>query len=167
MSGKDANQEADGTSAVYPRAILSTLLYVLQKKSAEAHPDVPTFYDRLVPQLTTQTILALIMPKETGGKAVLADDSVLEVTGRLINLVVRSLRTQDQERVLQDAFHLFISNKPSGLISKNKEQVVEFFRPFGPGIQVEHVPCMTLFTCIVAGVQREVSRVHNQSTFYF
>lgn len=155
---------------MYPRAILSTMLCVLQKKSAEAHPDIPAFYDRLVPRLITQTILALITPEEATSKAncrVLADDSVLEVTGRLINLVIRSLSTRDQERVLIDAFHLFISNKPSGLISKNKEQVVEYFRPFGPGIQEEHVPCMTVFTCIVAGVQREVSRVHNHFMFQF
>lgn len=168
MRANDANKEAGGTSPVYPRAILSTLLCVLQKKSAEAHPDIPTFYDRLVPRLITETILALITPKEAKSKEnwrVLADGSVLEVTGRLINLVVRSLSTENQRRVLQDAFHLFISNKPSGLISKNKEQVVEFFRPFGPDVQVDHVPCMTIFTCIIAGVQREVRRIHNQFTF--
>lgn len=132
---------------------------MLQKKSVADHPDISTFYDRLVPTLITKTVLALTTPVEEGSKAnptVLADDSVLEVTGRLVTLVVRSLDAIKQERVLQDAFDLFIVSKPSGLILRNREKVAEIFKPFGISRVSEYVPCMTIFTCIVAGMRNEV-----------
>lgn len=142
---------------MYPCAILSTLLYVLQKKSAAEHPDIPMFYERLVPSLITKTVMALISPPESGSLAILADDSVLEIAGRVVNLVIRSLDASKQEKALQDAFDLFINNKPSGLISDKKDQVAQVFRPFGPGKVSGHASCVVIFTCIVAGIREEVS----------
>jgi len=92
---------------------------------------------------------------------VLVDDSMIGITGRLVNLVVRSLDATKQEKVLQDSFDLFVFNKPSGIILKNREQVAEVFRPFGPHRAEQHVSCMTIFTCIIAGIRKEVfSRVY-------
>jgi len=111
-----------------------------------------------VPALITKTVSALTTPVEAGAKAnskVLIDDCMIGITGRLVNLVVRSLDATRQEKVLQDAFNLFVFNKPSGIILKNREQVAETFRPFGPH-SGEHLPCMTIFTCIVAGTRKEV-----------
>ncbi|KAF8435281.1 RNAPII transcription regulator C-terminal-domain-containing protein [Terfezia claveryi] len=159
----------NGSGPIYPRAILSTLLYVLQKKSAADHPDIPTFYERLVPALITKTISALTIHVETGTKAnssALIDDCMIEITGRLVNLVVRSLDATRQEKVLQDVFDLFVFNKPCCIILKNREQIAETFRPFGPHRVEQHVPYMTIFTCIVAGIRKEVNLpVEEISTF--
>ena len=112
-----------------------------------------------MPALITKTVSALTTPAETGTKAnprVLIDDYIIGITGRLVNLVVRSLDATRQEKILQDAFDLFVFNKPSGIILKNPGQVAETFRPFGPHRSEQHVPCMTIFTCIVAGIRKEV-----------
>ncbi|KAF8476066.1 RNAPII transcription regulator C-terminal-domain-containing protein [Kalaharituber pfeilii] len=149
-----------GSGPTYPKAILSTLLYVLHQKSLANHSDIPTFYDRLVPPLVTKTVVALITPVENGRKPVLGDELLLEVMGRLLNIVVRSLDVSKQEKVIQDAFNLFIHRKPSELVLRNREKVAEEFRPFGEvegnGRVLEHAGCMTLFTWGVAGVRREV-----------
>ena len=112
-----------------------------------------------MPVLITKTVSALTTPTEAGTKAnpkVLMDDCMVGITGRLANLVVRSLDAMKQGKVLQDAFDLFVFNKPSSIILKNREQVAETFKPFGPRRGEQHVPCMTIFTCIIAGIRKEV-----------
>ena len=131
------------------------MLYVVQKKSEARHADVPSFYDRIVPTLITKTVLGCITD---GGEKphVLGNDSVLEITGRLINLIVRTQDISKQEVILQDAFDLFIRNKSSGLIQQKQEDVVNTFKPFGSDVVAHHAPCMVLFSCIVAGIKKEV-----------
>ena len=116
--------------------------------------------------LITKTVSALTTHVEAGTKAnpkVLMDDCMIGITGCLVNLVVRSLDATKQEKVLQDTFDLFVFNKPSGIILKNWEQVTEVFRPFGPQRIEQHVSCMTIFTCIIGGIRKEVFQVISHS----
>lgn len=116
------------------------------------------FYDRLVPTLITKTVGSHIAPAEENNtnSAVMADESILEVTGRIVSLIVRSLDDVKQDQVVNDAYDLFIFNKPSTLISKSPESVAKTFRPFGVDRVAEHVPYMFIFTCIIAVLRQQV-----------
>ena len=94
-------------SPEYPRAILVTLLYVMQQRQMEADPSVDLYFDKVVVGLCRGVAEA------ASGKAknqILNDASILDTLGRLCNLLVRSVSIQKQEQVAENVSSLFATS---------------------------------------------------------
>lgn len=145
---------ASGSGPAFPRAILSAILYVLLKKPQSTSDDMKAYYARLVPPLVTKTILPLIGNGDS--PSVLANDEVLDVTGRLINIVVRSLELQEQSSTMEQSWNLFVANKPSNLIVENADGVARDFKPLQREATTQQASCVTMFACTLSAIRREV-----------
>ncbi|KAJ6129581.1 hypothetical protein N7512_002361 [Penicillium capsulatum] len=96
-------KEKPGSSA-YPRAILVTLLYVMQQRKMETDPNVDLYYDKVVVGLCRS------VAESASGKAknrILNDATILDTLGRLCNLLVHSLPVQKQKQVAENVYSLF------------------------------------------------------------
>lgn len=144
-----------GCGPAYPRAILSTLLYVLQNMPERSNDDMKAHFTRLVPSLLTKTVLPLIGDE---GSRVMADDSVLDVTGRLVNILVRALDVEQQTAIVEQVFNLFVRGKPCEYIpAASRERVAAEFRPFEESAPKEQSGCFIIFAYVLAAMRREVS----------
>ncbi|KAJ5371815.1 Armadillo-like helical [Penicillium concentricum] len=97
-------QKEQPGSVAYPRAILVTLLYVMQQRNMEQDQSVDLYFDRVVIGLCREVAAA------ASGKAnnrILKDPTVLDTLGRLCNLLVRSVSIQKQEQVAENVYSLF------------------------------------------------------------
>lgn len=151
-----------GCSPSYPRAILSTLLYVLQKIPERGNDDMKAHFARLVPSLLTKTILPLIGESEASTSSrVMADDSVLDVTGRLINILIRPLDVEQQTFIAEQMFNLFVRGLPCEYITTaSRTQVAEKFKPFQKDTEKEHAGCVIVFAYLLAALRREVRTIY-------
>lgn len=97
-------QKEQPGSVAYPRAILMTLLYVMQQRNMETDPNVDQYFDKIVVGLCRSVADA------AAGKAknnILNDATILDILGRLCNLLVRSVALQKQEQVAENVYSLF------------------------------------------------------------
>ncbi|KAJ5520880.1 Armadillo-like helical [Penicillium fimorum] len=97
-------QKEQPGSVAYPRAILVTLLYVMQQRNMEEDQSVDLYFDRVVVGLCRDVAAA------ASGKSknrILNDPTVLDTLGRLCNLLVRSVSVQKQEQVAENIYSLF------------------------------------------------------------
>ena len=133
----------NNSSPAYPKAILSTLHYVLGLRSLEDDPNLQVYYDRLVSGLIRKTILPL---QGSGTTTALNDEGVLEVIGRLANLIVRSLDVSQQELMVSEVFNLYSS------------QQSEQFTPLAAGASPEQRRTVILSSYLLAGIRREVTK---------
>ncbi len=91
-------------SVAYPRAILSTLYYILSQGSLVGDPSLQFYYDKIVVGLISRVVSAA-----TGRSATTAlnEESNLETLGRLANLVIRALDQEKQQIVGRQIYSLF------------------------------------------------------------
>ena len=154
-----------GSGPEYPRAILSTILYVLQKKPQSTLEDTKAYYTRLVPPLLTNTIIPLV----SGGdaSAVLADDSVLDVTARLVRIITHDLDMEHQSMIVVNIFQLFVNyNSPSNVITEKADIVSDKFRPLNRDTSKQAAGCTVIFSSVLAAARREILLpVESLSTF--
>lgn len=94
----------NGTSSAYPRAILSTLYYVLSQRNVVEDPSINTYFERIVIGLISRAVLASIGQCPT---TALNEDSTLDTLGRLANLIVRGLDEERQQYVSLHIYSLF------------------------------------------------------------
>lgn len=97
-------QKEQPGSVAYPRAILMTLLYVMQQRNMETDPNVDQYFDKIVVGLCRSAADA------AAGKAknsILNDATILDTIGRLCNLLVRCVAIQKQEQVANNVYTLF------------------------------------------------------------
>lgn len=97
-------QKEQPGSAAYPRAILATLLYVMQQRNMQTDPNVDLYFDKIVVGLCRS------VADSAAGKAknrILNDATILDTLGRLCNLLVRSVAIQKQEQVAENVYSLF------------------------------------------------------------
>lgn len=97
-------QKEEPGSVAYPRAILATLLYVMQQRNMEQDQSVDLYFDKVVVGLCRDVAAS------ASGKAknrILNDPTVLDTLGRLCNLLVRSVSIQKQEQVAENVYSLF------------------------------------------------------------
>lgn len=97
-------QKEQSGSTAYPRAILMTLLYVMQQRNMETDPNVDLYFDKIVVGLCRNA------GESAAGKAknrILNDATILDTLGRLCNLLVRSVSIQKQEQVAENVYSLF------------------------------------------------------------
>jgi DNA repair/transcription protein MET18/MMS19 len=97
-------QKQQPGSVAYPRAILVTLLYVMQQRDMAQDQSVDLYFDKIVVGLCRNVAAS------ASGKAnnrILNDSTVLDTLGRLCNLLVRSVSLQKQEQVAENVYSLF------------------------------------------------------------
>ncbi len=134
---------ASSTSPGYPLAILSALLYVLSRRDLAEDPNLRSYHEKIVIRLVKKTAIA------TGGPlTVLNDETIMEVLGRLANLIVRALDQDTQQSVATHIYTLFADQHEFSPI------------PFGKDSTPERRRTMILSTYLMAGVHRDVSPSH-------
>ena len=90
--------------AAYPNAILLTLFYVMSKRKMDEDPNLGLYYNKIVVDLCRR------VAQTASGKAkngILNDPAVLDMLGRLSNLIVRSISKERQDEVAANVYTLF------------------------------------------------------------
>lgn len=92
-------------SPAYPRALLSTLFYILSRQNDFEHPSMDIFYEKVVVGFVRQAALASV-----GGASITAlnKESTMEALGRLANLIVRKADAGKQQYVGSRVYSLFV-----------------------------------------------------------
>ncbi|KAI9781234.1 MAG: hypothetical protein M1835_004338 [Candelina submexicana] len=127
-------------SPAYPSAILSTLLFVLRKRDLKQDPKLRTYYEK-VTDLIKRTTLSTGAPQNSSA---LKTIPVMDVLGRLFNLIVRDLSVEMQQKVAEQSYKLFTR--------RDEFQQV----PLQATASVEQRRTMILSAYLVAGIRREV-----------
>ncbi|KAL4943799.1 hypothetical protein BDV06DRAFT_210741 [Aspergillus oleicola] len=99
-------EQPDTSSAAYPRAILLTIFYVMNQRKLEGDPALDMYYDQLVVNMCTNIAAAA---SGTAKNRILCDPGVLDILGRLCNLIVRSLPRSKQDHLAPNIYTLFAS----------------------------------------------------------
>lgn len=146
----------DGSGSQYPRALLATILFVLNQRENGSSDDTKAYYVRLVPALVTKTLLPLVDGAADVTSEVLSADEVLEVTGTLIRVILRELDADQQKEALQGMFDLFVSYKPSTLVTEGAEDFAQKFHPLEKDSDVRQANTSIILACAVAGARKEV-----------
>lgn len=90
--------------AAYPNAILLTLFYVMSKRKMDEDPNLGLYYNKIVVDFCRS------VAQTASGKAkngILNDPAVLDMLGRLSNLIVRSISKEQQDEVAANVYTLF------------------------------------------------------------
>ncbi|KAJ5114468.1 hypothetical protein NUU61_000227 [Penicillium alfredii] len=127
-------------SVAYPRAILMTLLYVMQQRKMDQDPNVDLYFDKVVVGLCRSVAAS------ASGKAknqILNDPTVLHFLGRLCNLLVRSVSIQKQEQVAENVYSLFAP----------AEEFVPV--PFAQTTNVDQERTIIISTYLLAGLSKD------------
>ncbi|KAH0545058.1 hypothetical protein FGG08_000829 [Glutinoglossum americanum] len=140
----------NNSSPAYPKAILSTLHYVLSLRLLEDDPNLQVYYERLVSGLIRKATHPL---QGIGNTTALNDEGVLEVMGRLANLIVRSLDAGRQESMVSEIFNLYGSPQEDPLNSLAADASLEQKRT------------VILSSYLLAGIRREISLPWSESPF--
>lgn len=97
-------QPGNSKSPEYPRAILFTILYVMDRRDLDNDPNIDFYFDKIVVNLCRRAALATT---GDGSTSVLNDATVLDTVGRLSNLIIRSLPQEKQNLVAENIYSLF------------------------------------------------------------
>lgn len=135
-------QKEQPGSVAYPRAILMTLLYVMDQRQMEADPNLDLYFDKIVIGLSRNVAEA------ASGKAknqILNDPSILDTLGRLCNLLVRSSSAQKQQQVAENVYSLFATSSEFSPV------------PFSQNTTADHERTIVLSTYLLAGLSKDCS----------
>ncbi len=138
------------SSPAYPSAILSTLFYVLRKRDLKLDPKLESYYEKIA-GLVKRTALAAGTSSDSSA---LNTVPVMDVLGRLSNLVVRDLSVSVQQKVAQQSYRLF----------RSSDEVQQDHLQATASTDLRRT--MILSTYLLAGLRREVraSRLHYSYT---
>lgn len=137
-------QKEQPGSAEYPRALLLTILYVMNQREMSKDPNLELYYDRIVVNLC-RSAAATASGKATN--SILADATVLDILGRLSNLIVRSLSRSKQDEVAENIYTLFASAEDFSPV------------PFAPSTSDSHQRTMILSTYLLAGLPADTAKL--------
>ncbi|KAJ5781146.1 hypothetical protein N7457_006306 [Penicillium paradoxum] len=129
-------------SVAYPRAILVTLLYVMQQRNMAQDQSIDLYFDKIVVGLCRDVAAS------ASGKAknrILNDPTVLDTLGRLCNLIVLSVSAQKQEQVAQNVYSLFSAAEDFAPI------------PFAQTTSADQERTIIVSTYLLAGISKECS----------
>ncbi|KAJ5124909.1 uncharacterized protein N7515_008734 [Penicillium bovifimosum] len=135
-------QKPQPGSVAYPRAILVTLLYVMQQRDMAQDPSVDLYFDKIVIGLCRNVAAS------ASGKAnnrILNDPTVLDTLGRLCNLIVRSVSLQKQEKVAENVYSLFSTPEEFASI------------PFAQTTTPDQERTIIISTYLLAGISKDCS----------
>ncbi|KAJ5675096.1 uncharacterized protein N7477_005030 [Penicillium maclennaniae] len=133
-------QKEQPGSMGYPRAILVTLLYVMQQRDMAADPNVDLYFDKVVVGLCRS------VSEAASGKAknrLLNDATILDTLGRLCNLLVRSVSIQKQAQVAENVYSLFSSPSDFSPV------------PFSQGATADQERTIIVSTYLLAGLSKD------------
>ncbi|KAK3167110.1 hypothetical protein OEA41_010235 [Lepraria neglecta] len=137
----DVVLQNDGSSA-YPRAILSTLHYVLGQRDLPQDPNLGSYHEKIVVGLTNRVVLASTGQAPT---TALNEDATLEMLGRLSTMIVRALDGHKQRSVAVQVYSLFAEGGAFTPV------------PFRKDTPKSQRSTMILSTALMAGVGRLVA----------
>ncbi|KGY15823.1 hypothetical protein PABG_11059 [Paracoccidioides brasiliensis Pb03] len=96
-------QPGNTSTSAYPRAILLTILYAMDRKGLENDPHINYYYDNILVKLCRRVATGTMESYTT----TIQDSTVLNVLGRLCNLIVRCLPREKQDEVCENVYCLF------------------------------------------------------------
>ncbi|KAK7890024.1 hypothetical protein LTR67_008489 [Exophiala xenobiotica] len=96
---------SDGTSFPYTCSILGTILYVLNRAASAPQADLSDYYERVVVGLSRRATQSVAGP--------LTDENVLDLLGRIINLIVRHSMPEHVQQAAANVYLLY-RERPSG-----------------------------------------------------
>ena len=101
-------------SPAYPRALLTSLFYILSRQNDIQQTSIDLFYEKVVIGFVRQVVLA-----SRGGtpKTALNEESTMEALGRLANLIVRKSDAEKQRYVGSQIYSLFIDRPDQRSVS--------------------------------------------------
>ncbi|KAI9884489.1 MAG: hypothetical protein M1823_003737 [Watsoniomyces obsoletus] len=137
------------SSPQYVCAILSTILYVLDKRELATDPKLDMYLDNLVVGLVGKVFQPL---KGNGQSTALNDESALHVVGKLCNIIIRALPVDRQQRLASDIYALF------------DPEFNTVDRMDSPSIEQRRI--IILSTYIVASVRREVPMAGDMQSLF-
>lgn len=126
----------------YPRAILMTLIFVMQQRKMDTDPSVDLYFDKIVIGLCRS---ASESASGKGKNQILNDAIVLDTLGRLCNLLVRSVSIQKQQQVAENVYKLFSA----------AEDFVPV--PFAQGATADQERTIIISTYLLAGLSKDCS----------
>jgi DNA repair/transcription protein MET18/MMS19 len=126
----------------YPRAILMTLLFVMQQRKMDTDPSVDLYFDKIVVGLCRS---ASESASGKGKNQILKDAIFLDTLGRLCNLLVRSVSIQKQQQVAENVYKLFAAT----------EDFVPV--PFAQGATADQERTIITSTYLLAGLSKDCS----------
>ncbi len=127
------------SSSQYASAILSAILYVLDRRELATDPKLEMYFDKLVIGLVRKIVQPLT---DNGQSTALNDESVLHVVGKLCNIIVRTFPVERQQGLAPDIYTLF----SSGFHTVD----------YKGHLWVERTRTIILSTYLLASVRREV-----------
>ncbi|KAJ0414263.1 ARM repeat-containing protein [Aspergillus carlsbadensis] len=135
-------------SAAYPRTILLTIYYVMSQRKLEEDPGLEMYYDKIV---VTMSRSAAITASGKAKNSILSDPTVLDILGRLCNIIVRSLPRSRQDEVAKNVYTLFTST--------------DVFQPvlFSQSATENQQRTMILSTYLLAGLPADCTLPHSMS----
>ncbi|PYH41208.1 MET18/MMS19 family protein [Aspergillus saccharolyticus JOP 1030-1] len=134
-------QREHSGSVEYPRAILLTILFVMNQRKMEEDPNLEFYYDKIVVSLCRSAAAGSTSPAPNN---ILSDATVLDVLGRLCNLIVRALPRSKQDEIAQNVYTLFTSTEEFQPV------------PFAPSPNASQKRTMILSTAILAALPADV-----------
>lgn len=141
-------------SPAYPRALLTSLFYILSRQNDFEQPSMNLFYEKVVVGFTRQAALA-----SAGGAPVTAlnEESTMEAHGRLANLIVRKADTERQQYVGSQIYSLFVDASDTRPLSikqgspkeQRKTMVLSawLMAAIGSNVSPPLTECVKLFAC--------------------
>lgn len=134
--------QTDGP-ANYAQALLSTIDYVLSRRDLSVDPNLSSYHERIVVALVSRAALASV----GSGPQVLAEPLTLEILGRLIGRIIRSLDEHKRKLVALNTYTFFLEDEA----------------PFTPVLYRQNIPererlIIILSTWILASVGSAVSK---------
>ncbi|OJD17068.1 hypothetical protein AJ78_02816 [Emergomyces pasteurianus Ep9510] len=133
-------QPGNTSTSAYPRAILLTILYAMDRKGLKDDSNIDYYYDQILVKLCRRAAMATM---ENDTTTVMQDSSILDILGRLCNLIVRSLPREKQDKVCENIYSLFAAD--DGFIPV----------PFSSDTTIFRQQTMILSTYLLAGLPKD------------
>ncbi|KAL4890612.1 putative DNA repair/transcription protein [Aspergillus ambiguus] len=130
-------------SAAYPRAILMAILYVMNQRKMDEDPNIDLYHDKIVVALCRSAAASAC---GTAKNTILTDAAVLDILGRLCNLIVRSLPRPKQDDVAKNIYTLFADDAFSPV-------------PFAESTTADHQRTMILSTALLAALPADSTTI--------
>jgi DNA repair/transcription protein MET18/MMS19 len=134
-------QSDDFSTAAYPRAILLTILYTMDRRKLDQDPNLEAYYNKIVQELCRRAATA------DTRNTILCDVVVLDTLGRLCNLIVRSLSKSKQDDVARNIYTLFSATQP--------DETIPFARVISDGQRYK----MILSTYLLAALPKDCTKL--------
>lgn len=135
-------QKEQPGAIAYPRAILMTLLYVMQQRKMDVDPSLDLYFEKVVVGICRS---ASESASGKGKNHILNDATILDTLGRLCNLLVRSVSIQKQEQVAENIYKLFSA----------ADDFVPV--PFAQGATADQERTIIISTYLLAGLSKDCS----------